>query len=106
MKFEILKALNAALLPASALLTLGSSLLVPATTFAAASPSSDASPVVRPTIVLVHGAFAESSSWNGVASRLIAQGYPVIAAAVPLRGLQSDANYVAALFKSIRGPIV
>jgi pimeloyl-ACP methyl ester carboxylesterase len=72
----------------------------------AASDAKTSSPVTKPTIVLVHGAFAESSSWNGVVKRLLAQGYPVVAAANPLRGLHSDAEYVATIFKSIPGPIV
>jgi len=72
----------------------------------AASDAKKSSPVAKPTIVLVHGAFAESSSWNGVVKRLLAQGYPVVAAANPLRGLHSDAEYVASIFKSIPGPIV
>jgi pimeloyl-ACP methyl ester carboxylesterase len=58
------------------------------------------------TVVLVHGAFAESSSWNGVAAQLLAQGHPVVAAANPLRGVKSDAAYVASILKSIAGPIV
>jgi pimeloyl-ACP methyl ester carboxylesterase len=65
-----------------------------------------ASPSDKPTIVLVHGAFADSSSWNGVASRLLAKGYPVVAVANPLRGVQSDAKYVAGVLDSIPGPIV
>lgn len=60
----------------------------------------------RPTIVLVHGAFAESSSWNGVAQTLLGRGYPVIAVANPLRGLQEDAAYLRSLLASIDGPIV
>lgn len=60
----------------------------------------------KPTIVLVHGAFAESSSWDGVIQRLQAQGYTAIAAANPLRGLTGDADYVAGVVKSIEGPVV
>lgn len=60
----------------------------------------------KPTIVLVHGAFAESSSWNGVLTRLIAKGYPVVAVANPLRGVRSDADYVAGVVKGIDGPVV
>jgi pimeloyl-ACP methyl ester carboxylesterase len=59
-----------------------------------------------PTVVLVHGAFADSSSWNGVIARLFARGYPVVAAANPLRGLKADAAYLAALLQGIPGPIV
>ena len=58
------------------------------------------------TVVLVHGAFADSSSFNGVIARLQAQGYPVVAIANPLRGLNADSAYVASVLKSISGPIV
>jgi len=60
----------------------------------------------KPTVVLVHGAFAESASWNGVLAKLIAKGYPTIAAANPLRGVKSDADYIASILKGIEGPIV
>ncbi|MEU0539879.1 alpha/beta hydrolase [Nocardia sp. NPDC005978] len=60
----------------------------------------------NPTIVLVHGAFADSSSWNGVVANLRAQGYSVVAAANPLRGLASDAAYVGSVVDSIDGPVV
>lgn len=60
----------------------------------------------KPTIVLVHGAFAESSSWNAVLSELIPKGYPTVAVANPLRGVQSDADYVASVLNGIEGPIV
>lgn len=63
-------------------------------------------PAAKPTVVLVHGAFADSSSWNGVIERLQAQGYPVVAAANPLRGLASDAAYVRSVLSSVKGPIV
>ena len=60
----------------------------------------------KPTIVLVHGAFADSSSWEGVTRILLAEGYPVVAAANPLRSLLSDADYVNTVLNSIEGPIV
>lgn len=60
----------------------------------------------RPTIVLVHGAFAESSSWNGVIAELEAAGYRTIAVANPLRSVKTDAASVAAVLRSIDGPIV
>jgi pimeloyl-ACP methyl ester carboxylesterase len=60
----------------------------------------------KPTVVLVHGAFADSSGWNGVVSRLRKDGYPVVSAANPLRGLASDAAQVKALLDSVTGPIV
>ena len=61
---------------------------------------------MTPTIVLVHGAFADSSSWNGVIDPLQSAGRPVVAAANPLRGLASDAEAVSDLVRSIDGPIV
>ncbi|GGJ42026.1 alpha/beta fold hydrolase [Streptomyces brasiliensis] len=60
----------------------------------------------KPTIVLVHGAFADGSSWNGVIERLERRGYTVMAPANPLRGLSSDAAYIASVLKSIKGPVV
>jgi pimeloyl-ACP methyl ester carboxylesterase len=72
-------------------------------TGAAAQPPA---PTNRPTVVLVHGAFADSSSWNGVIEKLEADGYPVIAAANPLRGLASDAAYVSSVVDSVDGPVV
>jgi pimeloyl-ACP methyl ester carboxylesterase len=59
-----------------------------------------------PTVVLVHGAFAESASWNGVIARLQAQGHPVIAAANPLRGLQEDADQLRSVLDQVHGPVV
>lgn len=63
-------------------------------------------PTAKPTIILVHGAFAGASSWNGVISDLARDGYPTIAAAVPLRSLKGDASYVRSLVASIAGPVV
>lgn len=60
----------------------------------------------KPTIVLVHGAFADSSSWNGVIAALQAKGYPVVAAANPLRSVAADAAYVSSVVESIDGPVV
>ena len=58
------------------------------------------------TVVLVHGAFADSSSWNGVIERLQANGVQVIAAANPLRGISTDSAYVASVFDQIPGPVL
>src|SRR5918995_601124 len=60
----------------------------------------------RPTVVLVHGAFAESASWNDVIRRLQDQGYAVIAAANPIRSVSGDAEFVASIFEAVEGPIV
>jgi len=76
----------------------------PARVPAAASGSARHAP--KPTVVLVHGAFADSSSWNGVIARLEHDGYPVIAAANPLRGLDSDSAYVSSLLSTIPGPVI
>ena len=58
------------------------------------------------TVVLVHGAFAESASWNDVIRRLQDQGYTVIAAANPIRSVSGDAEFVASIFEAVEGPIV
>ncbi|MBN3968715.1 alpha/beta hydrolase [Pseudomonas gregormendelii] len=61
---------------------------------------------VKTTVVLVHGAFADSSSWNGVIKILEKDGYPVIAASNPLRSLKDDAQSVADVLASIKTPVV
>ncbi|MFI9617208.1 alpha/beta fold hydrolase [Streptomyces sp. NPDC052023] len=73
---------------------------------AAASADGGAGGKVKPTVVLVHGAFADGSSWNGVVKRLQQAGYPVIAPANPLRGLAGDAASVHSVLKSLHGPVV
>jgi len=60
----------------------------------------------KPTVVLVHGAFADSSGWSDVAGRLMNAGYPVIAFSNPLRGPASDAAYLRTFLSTIEGPIV
>ncbi|MET8562644.1 alpha/beta hydrolase [Streptomyces flaveolus] len=59
-----------------------------------------------PTAVLVHGAFADAASWSGVIEELQSHGIPVIAPPNPLRGLASDAAYVASVASQIDGPVV
>jgi pimeloyl-ACP methyl ester carboxylesterase len=61
---------------------------------------------MKPTIVLVHGAFAESASWDGVIDLLLEAGHPVMAAANPLRDPAADAASVADLIRTIEGPVV
>jgi pimeloyl-ACP methyl ester carboxylesterase len=68
--------------------------------------NAEASDEDKPTIMLVHGAFADSSSWRDVASRLLAEGYPVLAASNPLRSVTHDASQVADLIDSIAGPVI
>jgi pimeloyl-ACP methyl ester carboxylesterase len=59
-----------------------------------------------PTVALVHGAFADSSGWNGVISRLLAEGISCRAVSNPLRGISLDAQYVASAIAQIPGPVV
>jgi pimeloyl-ACP methyl ester carboxylesterase len=59
-----------------------------------------------PTIVLVHGAFADAGSWAPVTERLIEAGVPVQAIVNPLRGVEHDADYVASVIKQIPGPVL
>ncbi|MFE7721317.1 alpha/beta fold hydrolase [Nocardia rhizosphaerihabitans] len=74
-----------------------------ASTTTHAGPTLDAP---KPTIVLVHGAFADGSSWNDVIDKLIENRYPVVAAANPLRGPAADAASVRGLISHIDGPVV
>jgi pimeloyl-ACP methyl ester carboxylesterase len=68
---------------------------------------SDASSAGGPvTVVLVHGAFADGSSWNGVTERLQAAGLTVRAVVNPLRGIAADSAYVASVFSQIPGPVL
>ena len=81
-------------------------LLVPlwAGGLASAKPSQGNGP--RPTIVLVHGDWADGSSWSGVIKRLQRRGFTVVAPPNPLRGPSSDAPYLASFLQTIPGPIV
>src|SRR3954463_9654226 len=64
------------------------------------------SEATAPTVVLVHGAFADASSWNGVIERLQAKGVAVKAPANPLRGIAIDSAYIAGVFAETPGPIL
>jgi pimeloyl-ACP methyl ester carboxylesterase len=61
---------------------------------------------MKPTIVLVHGAYADSSSWNGVIEPLAADGHRVIAWANPLRSVAADAAALTDLVRSLDGPVL
>jgi pimeloyl-ACP methyl ester carboxylesterase len=63
-------------------------------------------PLEKPTVVLVHGAFADASSWNGVIAILKKDGYGVVAVANPLRGVKHDAQYVDDIMSGIKQPVV
>jgi len=60
----------------------------------------------QPTVVLVHGAFADASSWTGVIERLHSRGIKVTAPANPLRGLTSDSAYLKAILDQTPGPVI
>src|SRR5262245_7790860 len=60
----------------------------------------------KPTVVLVHGAFGDASSWRFVFERLDGDEFTVLAAAMPLRGVASDASYLGAVIDQLDGPIV
>src|SRR2546428_3736601 len=74
--------------------------------FVGISESYGASAAVKPSVVLVHGAWADGSSWSRVVAHLQAAGYTVFVPPNPLRGLASDPAYVASFLASISGPIV
>ncbi|MGE2835430.1 alpha/beta fold hydrolase [Mycobacterium sp. SMC-4] len=93
--------MNRSLLTALGLLT--ATAMTAGCTGAAAEPPASGD---KPTVVLVHGAFADSSSWTGVIRVLEQDGYPVIAAANPLRDLDSDAAYVRSVLDSVSGPVI
>ena len=59
-----------------------------------------------PTVVLVHGAFADASSWNEVIKRLLERGVKVTAPANPLRGIEHDSAYTASVFEQTPGPVL
>jgi pimeloyl-ACP methyl ester carboxylesterase len=63
-------------------------------------------PGTTPTVVLVHGGFADASCWNGVIDRLQRDGLATLAPANPLRGLVIDSTYVANVVKTIQGPVL
>ena len=78
--------------------------LAPLTSAAAATGGGAAK--AKPTIVLVHGGYADSSCWNQTLSHLQGDGYSTICGANPLRGIPTDAPYIASLLDSIAGPVV
>src|SRR3954451_21635019 len=60
----------------------------------------------KPTVILAHGAFEDASSWRSVFEHLDSDEYDVLAAAIPLRGVASDASYLGAVIDQIDGPVV
>ncbi|GAA2419168.1 alpha/beta fold hydrolase [Nonomuraea africana] len=74
--------------------------------FPVAAMADSAGRTPKPTIVLEHGAFADGSSWNRVIAGLRRDGYPVVAAANPLRSVASDAAALRGLIAHIDGPVI
>ncbi|WP_329625251.1 alpha/beta hydrolase [Streptomyces sp. NBC_01255] len=93
-------------LAGSAAVASTAALLGPLSSAASAAAPSGAGAGAKPTVVLVHGGFADASCWNGVIERLQDAGYPTIAPANPLRSLPGDAAYIASVLRSISGPVV
>jgi pimeloyl-ACP methyl ester carboxylesterase len=87
----------------TALIALAASAAGGATAARSTAPASEAA---KPTVVMVHGAWADGSGWNKVVARLQRDGYPVRVPPNPLRGLGSDAAYLASFLSTISGPIV
>jgi pimeloyl-ACP methyl ester carboxylesterase len=88
-----------------AVLALGAAIIPTATASAAGSEHSRPA-AAKPTVVLVHGAWADGSSWNSVVADLQHDGYTVDVPPNPLRGVADDSAYLASYLKTITGPIV
>jgi pimeloyl-ACP methyl ester carboxylesterase len=91
-------------LAAGATAIVSASLLVASATSSASAHPRPSRP--KPTVVLVHGAWADSSSWDGVVARLQRDGYPVDVFPTPLRSLTTDSAYLRDYLSAITGPIV
>ncbi len=81
-------------------------LMAPLASAAAAAATGTSEARTRPTIVLVHGGYADSSCWNATIRELQDKGYTTICGSNPLRGIPTDAPYIASLLGSIIGPVV
>jgi pimeloyl-ACP methyl ester carboxylesterase len=75
-------------------------------TLGSAAGASSAPSAAKPTIVLVHGGYADSSCWNATIQELQSKGYTTVCGSNPLRGIPTDAPYIASLLDSISGPVV
>src|SRR5262245_4613390 len=79
---------------------------VVASTLGVAMASSAATPQGSPTVVLLHGAFADGSGWADVIAALAGKGLTVVAPPNPLRGISADAAYIASFVQQIEGPVL
>lgn len=103
---KVTRALTVPLVAAAVLGGSGAALASATTTSTAHAKATSSASAVKPTIVLVHGAFADSTSWSSEIAFLQAKGYTVVAVANPLRGVASDSAYLLSVLKTISGPIV
>jgi len=103
---KVTRALAVPLVAAAVLGGGGAAFASVTSTGAAHAQAAKNAPTVKPTIVLVHSAFADSTSWSSEIAFLQAKGYPVIAVANPLRGVASDSAYLLSVLQTISGPIV
>ena len=94
---------GAALAGSAALIASTSGMAAAATAPAGASAGAGKT---KPTIVLVHGGYADSSCWNATIQELQHKGYTTICGSNPLRGIPTDAPYIGSLLDSIDGPVV
>lgn len=93
--------------PATAIMLAVAVLVLATLGTARSAPAQERRPEApKPTIVLVHGAWADASSWSRVITRLQAHRYKVVAVANPLRSLSGDAGYVRTFLESVEGPVV
>jgi pimeloyl-ACP methyl ester carboxylesterase len=88
------------------LIAIPSAVATASTSNSAEAASSLTRSTVKPTVVLEHGAWADGSSWDGVVARLQKDGYTVDVPPNPLRGLDSDAAYLASYLATVPGPVV
>ncbi|WP_030454861.1 alpha/beta fold hydrolase [Herbidospora cretacea] len=93
-------------MPRKLLLAVALAALVPAMTTPAFASTGHHHHQAKPTVILVHGAFADASSWTKVVARLQTAGYPVIAPANPLRDLKGDSDYVSSVISTVPGPVI
>jgi pimeloyl-ACP methyl ester carboxylesterase len=103
---KVTRALTVPLVAAAVLAGGGAALASATGTGAAHAQAAKTASAAKPTVVLVHGAFADSTSWSSEIAFLQAKGYPVVAVANPLRGVASDSAYLLSVLKTISGPIV
>src|SRR5258708_35180220 len=92
--------------PVAAVIAIGLALVLAAGAVAVFAREGTRSTGPKPTVVLVHGAFADASTWTTVIDQLQKDGFPVIAPANPLRGALSDSEYTANVLATLTGTLI